>query len=456
MLSTTINTAIATVLALMYTIQAQAGVSTEQAQRLKDDLTPFGAQRTGNLSGSIPSWEGGITEPPIGYQEGQRYLDPFDEDEPLFTITAKNAGQFKNHLSAGQFALFAAYPDSFRMNIYPSRRSGSAPQWVYDNTAKNAHTARLINNGNGFVDAYGGIPFPIPQSGVEVVWNHITRYRGTYLSVRTSSAVVQRNGRFSQVTGQQEALFRYYRQGGSFPGLNNLLFYYMVFIKAPARLAGGAVLVHETIDQTKEPRNAWIYTSGQRRVRRAPNISYDTPIIDSEGLRTADDTDMYNGAPNRYDWELVGKREIYITYNNYQIGSGTLKYKDILQPGHINPDYVRYELHRVWVVEGRLKPGARHIYSRRTFYLDEDSWQIAIADQYDSRGELWRVSLAHLTNMYNLPTTWSSLEVYHDLQSRRYLALNLTDEEPQIINFNQKIPSDSNFTSAALMRRGGR
>jgi len=117
---------------------------------------------------------------------------------------------------------------------------------------------------------------------------------------------------------------------------------------------------------------------------------------------------------------------------------------------------VRYELHRVWVVEGRLKPGARHIYARRTFYLDEDSWQIAIADQYDSRGELWRVSLAHLTNIYNLPTTWSSLEVYHDLQSRRYLALNLTDEEPKIIDFRQKIPNDSNFTSAALMRRGGR
>jgi len=416
----------------------------------------MGAERAGTASGTIPRWEGGITQAPAGYEDGQRYIDPFADDRPLFTITAANVKQFKDYLSPGQLALFAAYPETFRMNIYPSRRSGSAPQWVYDNTAKNAVTARLINGGNGFADAYGGIPFPIPQSGVEVVWNHIARYRGTYLTVRTSSAVVQRNGRFSLTTGQQEVLFRYYQKGGSFAQLNNLMFYYMVFVKAPPRLAGGAVLVHETIDQTQEPRDAWIYTAGQRRVRRAPNISYDTPIIDSEGMRTADDTDMYNGAPDRYDWQLLGKRALYITYNNYKIGSGTLKYKDLLQPGHINPDDVRYELHRVWVVEGRLKPGARHIYARRTFYLDEDSWQIAIADQYDSRGQLWRVSLAHLTNMYNLPTTWSVLDVYHDLQSRRYFAMNLTDEEPQTIEFSQHSPNESYFSAAALRRRGGR
>ncbi|KXU38510.1 hypothetical protein AXE65_01030 [Ventosimonas gracilis] len=454
--SATTNTLIAAVVALVCAVQTQAAVSPQQAARLEQDLTPLGAERAGNASGSIPRWEGGITAPPQDYQEGGYYLNPFPADQPLFTITAANVEQFKDYLSAGQLALFAAYPETFKMNIYPSRRSGSAPQWLYDNTAKNAVTAKLVNDGNGFVDAYGGVPFPIPQSGVEVVWNHITRYRGTYLTAQTSSAVVQRNGRFALTTGQIEVLFKYYQPNSSFAELNNLMFYYMIFVKSPARLAGGAVLVHETIDQTKEPRNAWIYTSGQRRVRRAPNIAYDTPIIDSEGLRTADDTDMYNGAPDRYDWELVGKQEVYITYNNYQIGSGKLKYKDILQTGHINPDYVRYELHRVWVVEGRLKPGARHIYARRTFYLDEDSWQIAIADQYDSRGELWRVSIAHLTNLYNLPTTWSSLEVYHDLQSRRYLALNLTDEEPKVISFTQKIPSDSNFTSAALIRRGGR
>jgi len=437
---------------------AQAAVSQQEADRLGKDLMPLGGELAGNASGAIPVWEGGMTRPPAGFLEASRhFVDPFADDQPLFTISKANLEQYRSNLTPGQIALFEAYPDTFKMKVYQTRRTGAAPQWVYDNTKKNAVTANLSKDGNSFTDAYGGIAFPIPQSGVEVVWNHMTRYRGTFLVAPfTSSAVVQRNGSFSLATGQQEVLFRYYRRGGNFADLNNLLFYYMVFIKAPPRLAGDAVLVHETLDQIKEPRNAWIYTAGQRRVRRAPNISYDTPIIDSEGMRTADDTDMYNGAPDRYDWELLGKREVYIPYNNYQIGAGKHKYKDILKPGHINPEYPRYELHRVWVVEGKLKSNARHVYSRRTFYLDEDSWQIAVADQYDGRGELWRVSMALLTNIYVLPTTWSALDMYHDLQSRRLFVMNLIDEAPSGIDFSQQVPNDEYFSPAALRRRGSR
>ncbi len=137
------------------------------------------------------------------------------------------------------------------MPVYPSRRSGSAPQWLYDNTFANATSARLLDGGNGFADAYGGVPFPIPKSGVEALWNHVARYRGTYVVRRASEVAVQRNGSYSLVTSQQEALFKYYLKGGSFADLNNLMFYYLSFTKSPARLAGGAVLVHETLDQVK-------------------------------------------------------------------------------------------------------------------------------------------------------------------------------------------------------------
>ncbi|MCY1286018.1 hypothetical protein D9M71_297760 [compost metagenome] len=342
------------------------------------------------------------------------------------------------------------------MPVYQTRRSGSAPQWVYDNTIKNATTAKLLDGGNGFADAYGGIPFPIPQNGVEALWNHITRYRGSYIVRRASEVAVQRNGDYSLVTSQQEARFAYYNPQGTYADLNNILFYYLSFTKSPARLAGGATLVHETLDQVKEPRQAWAYNAGQRRVRRAPNLAYDTPIAAADGLRTADDTDMFNGAPDRYDWKLVGKKEIYIPYNNYKVSSPEVKYKDLLQPGHLNPAVTRNELHRVWVVEGKLKPGARHIYSKRTLFLDEDSWQAAVVDQYDGRGELWRVSVAYLKNYYDLPTTWSALDVFHDLQARRYHVQNLDNEEPTTIDFTQATPDDGYFKPSALRRRGTR
>ncbi|MBD9484552.1 DUF1329 domain-containing protein [Pseudomonas sp. PDM14] len=434
-----------------------AAVSSQEAAKLGASLTPFGAEKAGNADGSIPAWTGGITRAPAGYQgNSSHHVDPFPQDKPLFTITKANLEQYKDKLSAGQIALFNAYPDTFNMPIYPTRRSGSAPQWVYDNSIKNASTAKLLDGGNGFADAYGGIPFPIPQSGVEALWNHIVRYRGSHIVRRSAEVAVQRNGAFSPVVTEQEALFRYYDPKGSFADLNNILFYYLSFTKSPARLAGSAALVHETLDQVKEQRQAWGYSAGQRRVRRAPNLAYDTPISASEGLRTADDTDMFNGAPDRYDWKLLGKKELYIPYNNYKISSPQVKYKDVLQVGHINPQLTRNELHRVWVVEGTLKPGARHIYSKRTLYLDEDSWQAAVVDQYDGRNELWRVSVAYLKNYYDLPTTWSAMEVFHDLQGRRYHVQNLDSEEPTTVDFSQPIPADSAFTPAALRRRGTR
>ncbi|MFN3770278.1 MAG: DUF1329 domain-containing protein [Ectopseudomonas guguanensis] len=436
---------------------ALAGVSPQEAAKLGDTLTPFGAEKAGNAAGTIPAWTGGITQAPAGYtRSGQHHVNPFPDDKPLFTITAANLSQYEANLTPGQIAMFKAYPETYQMPVYQTRRSGSAPQWVYDNTIKNATSAKLADGGNGFTNAYGGIPFPIPQNGVEALWNHIARYRGTYIVRRASEVAVQRNGSYSLVTSQQEALFKYYLQNGSFADLNNIMFYYLSFTTSPARLAGGATLVHETLDQVKEPRQAWGYNAGQRRVRRAPNLAYDTPIAAADGLRTADDTDMFNGAPDRYDWKLVGKKEIYIPYNNYKVTSPDVKYKDLLQVGHLNPALTRNELHRVWVVEGTLKSGARHIYSKRTLFLDEDSWQAAVVDQYDGRGELWRVSIAYLKNYYDLPTTWSALDVFHDLQARRYHVQNLDNEESNTIDFTQAVPDDGYFKPAALRRRGTR
>ncbi|WP_417662642.1 DUF1329 domain-containing protein [Pseudomonas sp.] len=442
---------------VLFTGSTWAAVSAEEVAKLGTTLTPFGAEKAGNAAGTIPAWTGGITKVPADYKTpSQHHTDPFASDKPLFTITKANLDQYKANLTPGQIALFNTYPETYQMPVYQTRRSGSAPQWVYDNTRKNAATAKLLDGGNGFSDAFGGIPFPIPQNGVEALWNHIARYRGTYIVRRASEVAVQRNGSYSLVTSQQEALFKYYDPKGSFADLNNIMFYYLSFTKSPARLAGGAVLVHETLDQVKEQRQAWGYNAGQRRVRRAPNLAYDTPISAADGLRTADDTDMFNGAPDRYDWKLLGKKEIYIPYNNYKVTSPDVKYDDLLKEGHLNPVYTRNELHRVWVVEGTLKSSARHIYSKRTLYLDEDSWQAAVVDQYDGRGELWRVSVAYLKNYYELPTTWSALDVFHDLQARRYYVQNLDNEESSTIDFSQPIPDDGYFKPAALRRRGTR
>ncbi|MEK9712877.1 MAG: DUF1329 domain-containing protein [Thalassolituus sp.] len=438
----------------------QAAISVTEAEQLKTVLTPMGAQREGN-GRDIPPWRGGLSMPPEGYNKpGQHHLDPYPQDKPLFVITAQNMTQYSEQLTEGQKQLFRTYPDTFRMPVYQTRRTAAAPEWVYENTYKNAIRAELSDDGNSLMYAYGGIPFPIlsnsEQAGIQAVWNHITRWRGTYLQIQASEVAVYKDGKFTPTTVEQQVEFNYYRNDKTIEDLDNLLFYYLSVTKAPARLAGGAVLVHEPLNQANEARQAWGYNAGQRRVRRAPNLAYDTPIAAADGLRYADDTDIYNGSPDRYNWKLVEKKEVYIPYNNYRLTSNELSYNDILRPGHLNPNFTRYEKHRVWVVEGTLKDDQRHVYSKRVFYIDEDTWSIAVADQYDMNGQLWRVSMAYIKTYYELPVTWTGMDVFHDLRDRRYHVQGMTNEEPEEIDYSNPPPGYRYFTPAELRRRGRR
>ncbi|GLR70131.1 DUF1329 domain-containing protein [Agaribacter marinus] len=433
-----------------------AKVSDAEAAKLGNELTPLGGEKMGNADGSIPAWSGGITAAPAGFSQGDFHIDPFPEDKPLFTITSSNYKEYGDQLSDGQKALFEAYPDTFRMPVYVTRRTASTPQEIYDATKANAVSAELLDGGNGIKGAAIGIPFPIPQSGVEAIWNHTLRYRGYGVQRYGGQAAVTAGGDYN-VIGFDETLLLKYSESGMTPERlleENVLFKFKQSVTSPARLAGTALLVHETVDQIKEPRQAWTYNTGQRRVRRAPNIAYDAPGTAADGLRTTDDFDIFNGSPNRYNWELKGKKELFIAYNSYKLHSDKVKYEEILQPGHINPDLTRYEKHRVWVVEATLKDEFRHIYQKRVFYIDEDSWQIHVADMYDNRGELYRVALAYGLNYYDVRTHWSTMDVYHDLNSRRYLALGLDNEE-RMYDFTVR-PSDRDFTPQALRREGKR
>ena len=449
----------AALLVLLTGLAANAKTTPENSAKLGKELTPFGAIKAGNAAGTIPSWQGGLTPEkiPSSYQgEGQHHPSPFPKDNPLFVIDAKNYTQYSEQLSAGVIEMLRKYPDTFRLPIYESRRTHSAPKWVEENTFNNATTAELVSDGAGVANAYGGIPFPIADSATEILWNHILRWRGGYIVRDSSEAAIRADGRYSLTTSHVEADFLYYQKGGSFEKMNNTIFYYLAQTTSPPRLAGGATLIHEKMDQKKEARQAWLYSAGLRRVRRAPNLAFDAPIDGSGGLRTTDDTDMYNGSPERYHWDIVGKKELYIPYNNYELGSNKHKYKDILTPGHVNPELTRWELHRVWVIEGNLKEGERHIYSRRTFYLDEDSWSIALADQYDGRGQLWRVSIAFLKNYYEVPTTWTALDAFHDLQAKQYHVQFLDNEEEKTLSFNTSSPASSRFQPSSLRRLGKR
>lgn len=430
----------------------RAGVSAQQAARLAADLTPVGAERAGNTEGTVPAWTGGISEPPPDYEPGGWHPDPFAADEPRFSISAADAARHAEQLSPGQRALLDAHPETWHVNVYPTHRSAAFPDWVYEALAENATRAELVTEGKGSVaNARVTSPFPIPRSGVEVVWNHTLRWRGVRVRRAQGLAAVTRAGNYRLILQRQDFGFPYGARRDTdfkrrYPN-------WMLAIKSktisPELLSGNGALVIEPIDQTRSPRMAWAYSRDLRRVLRVPFFAYDFPAPNSENIRTVDDAFLFNGPPDRFEWKLLGKREMYVPYNAYRLHSSEVGPGDILRVGHIEPALARYELHRVWVVEGTLREGERHVYGRRVFYVDEDSWRILVSESYDLDGKLWRVAEAHTVNHYEVPVPWATLEVYHDLKDGRYQATGLDNGRMPLRFENDADPRE--FSPNALL-----
>ncbi len=404
---------------LGFSMAAEAAVSADQAARLGAELTPFGAERNGNDSGTIPAWS---PEPMA--------IDEVLQDEPQFTITAANYQQYTDQLIPGLEAMFEKYPDSFKMNVYPTRRTHRMPQWVYDNIRENATEATLVAGGNGVEGAYGGTAFPLPQSGEELIWNHISRWRGEGQSSDVAAYGVYSDGNITYTRNQVEQKYTYYQQGGEeqWDGLNG--FYFQETVE-PSRRSGELLLLHEPMNPGLEPRKAWQYIPGQRRVRRAPTVAYDTPTPTSNGMAVFDETFHFNGALDRYDWTLVGKQEMFVPYNDNRFVNAVnegVKVEDLFPAGHPNPDFRRWELHRVWVAEATLKEGKRHVYAKRRFYIDEDTWTVVMSEAYDGRGDLWKVNYGSPYYAEELPGVVVSGNIYQDLLSGHYYVHPYTRE----------------------------
>lgn len=431
---------------------ALGAVPAEKAAQLRSILTPLGGERAGNAAGSIPEWTGGISAPVPGYQHGDHHPDPYAADMPLFEINAANLGQYAERVPLGLQQLLKQNPD-YRMRVFPTHRSAAVPQRIYDATFENATRAELVSHGNGIQGAVSGTPFPIPQSGLEVIWNHILRYRGESVNISSGMFAVLPDGARRLQKGLLSLYFVYGREGVSTGELDNALFYYKHRLVEPASSAGTALVLAEPLDQSVSMRKAWRYDPGSRRVITLPKLTYDTVQPDTNGLGRADTLDVYNGAPDKYTWALVGKQEMYVPYNSYQVHQRGLPYEQVVLKQHLNDSLLRYELHRVWVIEASLRQGHRHVYGKRRFYLDEDSWQILATDLYGSDGQqLTRAQEVHPINYYEMPLITSTLEVTYNFEDGSFLVDGLDNNE-SMYDFQADL-SPRGFSSSALRREG--
>ncbi|MDB5971165.1 MAG: hypothetical protein JWQ90_3615 [Hydrocarboniphaga sp.] len=455
------NRILAGIVAATISMAALAGATPEEAKKLGGELTPFGAEAGANSDGSIPAYDGGLAAMkslPKTNPSKASYPDPFADEKPLFKITAQNIAQYKDQVTPGLQALIKRYPDYY-LNVYPTRRTASYPDWVNANTLKNATNAKLVGDidGDGVEGAYGGIPFPIPKSGTEVIWNHYLRWQGTYRYNRTQNFLIDTGG---GVTDLGDLNFYYAhpyydKTKDSLP--DNRPFYTVAktVFDSPVTVAGTAYLFQYPLNFAKQDQVTWFYSPGQRRVRRAPEFKYDTPVASYGGACTYDEIDGIAGRLDRFEWKIVGKKEMYLQYNNYKLNANVINRTQAFTPKYENPAMERWEKHRVWVVEGKLRAGARHAASRKTLYFDEDTWALYASESYDQAGNIWRVGSFSRFLLY--PETVAEggfAGLVYDFSKGNYLAVFYHATDADRIEISTKLPNMSTLSPEAMSGMG--
>ena len=381
-------------------------------------LTKFGAIKAGNAAGTIPAYSDEPLPVPDCYDpaDPSYYCDPWN-DKPLFTITAQNMDQYAEQLTEGQKTLLRQYPD-YRMDVYPTRRTARFPQYVLKNTVKNQTSCRTTNGGLGVEGCYGGVPFPIPKTGNEAMWNHLLKFSAYNKVVKAKTFLVDNNGR-RIIMGEQEL---YTSQPFFDPKKDTTRTmddpYYLarLEVSGPARRSGEKIMSSQTVGGGQR---IYQYLPGQRRVKLAPDLAYDTPSPQTGGLATMDQERLFFGKLDRYDFKLIGKEEKFINYNNFKGNDYKNCPEEKFFTKHFpNPECTRWELHRVWHVEATLKPGFRHILPKRDFYFDEDMTFAGTVDNYDSSGAIYRVDNA-ISFPFYAPGYGTAAEVNTSVDVRR-------------------------------------
>jgi len=404
---------------------AHAGVSADEAKKLGSSLTAIGADKGANADGSIPAYTGGLKTPPAGFKAGDGLRpDPFAGDKKLFSVDGKSVAQYGAKLTEGTKALMKKYPD-YRIDVYKTNRTVAYPKFVEDNTAKCAVSAKTTNAGRSMEGCRAGFPFPIPKTGYEAMWNHLVRFQGSAYTVKYRNWNIDASGRPSVST--EGSIVQEYPYWDPSKTDGDVYYKQRITYSGPARRAGEALMIVDPLDYATKDRRAWQYLPGQRRVKVAPDLSHDTPNPGTGGTSTFDNVFLFNGSMDRYDFKLVGKKEMLVPYNTYKMAFASTK-DELLKPKFLNPDIVRWEQHRVWVVEATLREGKRHVYSKRTFYLDEDSWTILASDEYDARGQLFRAGFAYQAPSYETPAPWADMHGLYDLTAGSYSLSGYTAE----------------------------
>ncbi len=416
---------IALAIASVFSSSAFAAATPEEIAQIGTKYLPWGAEKAGNKEGTIPEWTGPVKAANYDPKVPGARPDPFADEKPLFSIDGKNVDQYADKLSAGIAEMLRKH-STFRLDIFPTHRTANYPELYLENAIKNATACKTADDGLKLDGCYAGTPFPFPKTGNEVMWNRLLKYDNYITDTKgLASYLVNPNGGMT-VAGKYDftAYYPIFNPKKTDPiGAREPYEKIRIDYYDPARKAGEKLVIHDNVDMVSIGRQAWSYLPGQRRVKLSPDVAYDTPSPTGGTASTVDDSAVFYGALDRYDFKLIGKKEMFIPYNDYRARDLNVCPPNVVNtPIFLNPDCMRWELHRVWVVEANVKPGKRHMYPKRIIYWDEDIPGIGISDNYDAAGQLYRTSHSVPITFYEAPGAGHATDqfVTYDLSNGYY------------------------------------
>jgi hypothetical protein len=445
----------------------QAQAAAPDSALLKTKLTPLGAERAGNADGSIPPWTGGLAEPLLPETQPIDIGVVYGGDEAFQTVDKGNVAQFATLLTPGTQEMIRKF--GFSIKIFQTCRTAAAPQYVYDNTAQNVTRTQFdpAAVGMGFTGAYGGTPFPIIDTGnpkiggAQLIWNHLTSWRGISLYTKYAPRFVVADGKLIlSAVAISRFIYPYYDpEGGpeTYKGWFSKVRRYCM----PLNLSGWSPGYWSGDDPEQQKlanaaswcspmwngdemltcfsTNATTTPDMMFCVRRASDeITSFVPMGTANAIKIPQEFNIYagfdpaaakiagldeyscfNGTPMQYDWRFINKEEMLVPYNCNAMHFHPAQ--EVLQPKFPSPDIVRWEKHRVWIVEAQLKPGQTNALARRRLYIDEDSWLALLGEGYDAGGNMIKYHSVYNRCVGSLPATCELGSMVFDLTTGNYV-----------------------------------
>ncbi len=337
------------------------------------------------------------------YERGAPQIPGMDKGG---VISKQNVDQFREFLDPAMLDMIGK--GWVEITVRPTTSLSIEPSYI-EATRRHASATKLGSKAGELANYVGGRPFPEepkasdPRAGEKIAWNF--RYRQgdgfafrplhwKYIDMATGK--VERLLRVEVQTLKYKHRTRENPIPDIFPNSSNLYFASYLKVLGPSDLKNTQLLIQRFEDEARQD-DAYLYMGFQKRVRRLATGQTTDAFLGSDVM--IEDFDGYNARVAEMKWTFKDTRNLLMPFfnhdelklsNEFPEPDG-FQYVAFSGQGGCFPE-VHWQLRKVHVVEAEPLRDS-HPVSKRVFYFDAQTNEIARSSIFDRRGTLWKTAI---------------------------------------------------------------